>query len=121
MASMEGWSVALPASDERAPAADLASLVTLYARLLFRVAHSILRSPTEAEEVVQDVFVRVLQHRGALADIRESIRELKYYRSTAFVTPPGPSTSDIAAIAAELGPHTEDDESIDSAAEHPTG
>ena len=44
-----------------------------------------------------------LAHR-ALADIHESIRELKYYRQTAFVTPPGPSTSDIAAVAAELGP-----------------
>ncbi|MET0698926.1 MAG: oligoribonuclease [Mycobacterium sp.] len=44
-----------------------------------------------------------LAHR-ALADIHESIQELKYYRRTAFVAPPGPSTSDIAAIAAELGP-----------------
>jgi oligoribonuclease len=44
-----------------------------------------------------------LAHR-ALADIEESIRELRYYRQTAFVTPPGPSTSDIAAIAAGLGP-----------------
>ena len=44
-----------------------------------------------------------LAHR-ALADIHESIRELQYYRRTAFVPPPGPSTSDIAAIAAELGP-----------------
>ncbi|KUI25500.1 oligoribonuclease [Mycobacterium sp. GA-2829] len=44
-----------------------------------------------------------LAHR-ALADIHESIRELKYYRQTAFVAPPGPSTSDIASIAAELGP-----------------
>ena len=44
-----------------------------------------------------------LAHR-ALADIHESIRELKYYRRTAFVAPPGPSTSDIAAVAAELGP-----------------
>ncbi len=43
-----------------------------------------------------------LAHR-ALADIHESIRELKYYRRTAFVAPPGPSTSDIAAIAAEIG------------------
>ena len=43
-----------------------------------------------------------LAHR-ALADIHESIRELKYYRRTAFVPPPGPSTSDIAAMAAELG------------------
>ncbi len=37
-----------------------------------------------------------LAHR-ALADIQESIRELKYYRRTAFVAPPGPSTSEIAA------------------------
>ncbi len=44
-----------------------------------------------------------LAHR-ALADIHESIRELKYYRQTAFVAQPGPSTSDIAAVAAELGP-----------------
>jgi oligoribonuclease len=44
-----------------------------------------------------------LAHR-ALADIHESIRELKYYRQTAFVPQPGPSTSDIAAVAAELGP-----------------
>jgi oligoribonuclease len=44
-----------------------------------------------------------LAHR-ALADIHESIRELKYYRRTVFVAPPGPSTSDIAAVAADLGP-----------------
>jgi oligoribonuclease len=44
-----------------------------------------------------------LAHR-ALADIHESIRELKYYRQTAFVAPPGPSTSDIAAVAGTLGP-----------------
>lgn len=49
-----------------------------------------------------------LAHR-ALADIHESIRELKYYRQTAFVAPPGPSTSDIAAIAAELGPDSRRD------------
>ncbi|MGE2733070.1 oligoribonuclease [Mycolicibacterium vaccae] len=44
-----------------------------------------------------------LAHR-ALADIHESIRELRYYRETAFVAPPGPSTSEIAAVAAQLGP-----------------
>ncbi|KWX57423.1 oligoribonuclease [Mycobacterium sp. NAZ190054] len=49
-----------------------------------------------------------LAHR-ALADIHESIRELRYYRQTAFVPPPGPSTSDIAAVAAELGPLGHDD------------
>jgi oligoribonuclease len=57
-----------------------------------------------------------LAHR-ALADIHESIRELQYYRRTAFVTPPGPSSSDIAAVAAELGPP----ESNNSAATPSTG
>ncbi|MGV0723935.1 oligoribonuclease [Mycolicibacterium elephantis] len=61
-----------------------------------------------------------LAHR-ALADIHESIRELRYYRRTAFVPPPGPSTSDIAAIAAELGTNGADSSVTDSAAEHPSG
>lgn len=42
-----------------------------------------------------------LAHR-ALADIQESIRELKYYRRTAFVAEPGPSTGDIAAVVQDL-------------------
>ncbi|HKP44517.1 oligoribonuclease [Mycobacterium sp.] len=61
-----------------------------------------------------------LAHR-ALADIHESIRELKYYRRTAFVPPPGPSTSDIAAIAQELGTNEGDSDVMDSAAERPSG
>ncbi len=61
-----------------------------------------------------------LAHR-ALADIHESIRELQYYRRTAFVAPPGPSTSDIAAIAQELGPPNESATDIDSAAERSSG
>ena len=61
-----------------------------------------------------------LAHR-ALADIHESIRELKYYRRTAFVAPPWPSTSDIAAISAELSPSASDDDQMDSAAERPSG
>jgi oligoribonuclease len=39
-----------------------------------------------------------LAHR-ALADIHESIRELQFYRRTAFVPQPGPSTSEIAMAA----------------------
>lgn len=42
-----------------------------------------------------------LAHR-ALADIRESIKELRYYRRTAFVAQPGPSTSEIAEAVGEL-------------------
>ncbi|GGM72426.1 oligoribonuclease [Dactylosporangium sucinum] len=42
-----------------------------------------------------------LAHR-ALADIRESIRELEYYRRTLFVPLPGPDVEAAKAIAAEL-------------------
>lgn len=61
-----------------------------------------------------------LAHR-ALADIHESIRELQYYRRTAFVPAPGPSTSDIAAIAEELGSSNGGSKDIDSVAERPSG
>jgi len=42
-----------------------------------------------------------MTHR-ALTDITESIRELAYYRGTAFVPPPGPSTDQVQAVAAEV-------------------
>ena len=42
-----------------------------------------------------------LAHR-ALADIRESIRELDYYRRTLFVAPPGPTSEEAHAVAASL-------------------
>ncbi|MBQ6643979.1 MAG: oligoribonuclease [Saccharopolyspora sp.] len=42
-----------------------------------------------------------LAHR-ALADVRESIRELAYYRRTAFVPQPGPSSEQAQTVAAEL-------------------
>lgn len=38
----------------------------------------------------------------ALADIRESIRELAYYRHVAFVDAPGPSTSEIKKISGDV-------------------
>ncbi|WP_084701768.1 oligoribonuclease [Cryptosporangium arvum] len=42
-----------------------------------------------------------LAHR-ALADIKESIRELQYYRQAIFVPPPGPDVEQARAIAAGL-------------------
>jgi oligoribonuclease len=38
----------------------------------------------------------------ALADIRESIQELRYYRQAVFVPQPGPDTAGAKAIAAEI-------------------
>ncbi|WP_098958278.1 oligoribonuclease [Pseudonocardia sp. N23] len=42
-----------------------------------------------------------LAHR-ALSDIRESIRELAYYRATLFVAPPGPTSEQAQAAAAAV-------------------
>jgi oligoribonuclease len=61
-----------------------------------------------------------LAHR-ALADIHESIRELQFYRHTAFVAQPGPSTSEIAAVVADIEGETGPPGTIDSAGEHPSG
>lgn len=42
-----------------------------------------------------------MSHR-ALADIKESIRELAYYRATAFVPQPGPTSDEVKRAAADL-------------------
>jgi RNA polymerase sigma-70 factor (ECF subfamily) len=57
-----GWDVSPVSTHTSASETDLTALVDAHSALLFRVAHSILRNPAEAEDVVQDVFLRVLQH-----------------------------------------------------------
>ena len=71
MASVEGCSLALSSMEGARSEIDLAALVEMYSSLLFRVAHSVLRSRAEAEDVVQDVFVRVLEHRRSLTAVRD--------------------------------------------------
>lgn len=53
-------------------------------------------------------FSAPAKHGGhrALADIRESIDELRYYRETVFVRPPGPSTEAAKATATRLSAAT---------------
>ena len=50
-------------------AVSVESLVLTYSTLLFRVAHAVLRNPAEAEDAVQDAFLRVLAHQSKLPDI----------------------------------------------------
>ena len=71
MASVEGCSLALSSMEGARSEIDLAALVETYSSLLFRVAHSVLRSRAEAEDVVQDVFVRILEHRRSLTAVRD--------------------------------------------------
>jgi len=50
------------AAEKTSAIPDLTALVADYSTILYRVALSILRNPAEAEDVVQDTFLRVLQH-----------------------------------------------------------
>ena len=50
---------------------DLAALVRDHSGLLYRIALSLLRNPAEAEDVVQDAFVRVLQNQQTLSGVIE--------------------------------------------------
>jgi RNA polymerase sigma-70 factor, ECF subfamily len=49
----------------------LEALVAQYASTLYRVAFSILRNPSDAEDAVQEAFLRVLRHRDTLGEIRD--------------------------------------------------
>jgi RNA polymerase sigma-70 factor, ECF subfamily len=71
MASVEGCSLVLSSMEDEQSEVDPEALVETYSALLFRVAHSVLRSQSEAEDVVQDVFVRVLEHRQSLPAVRD--------------------------------------------------
>ena len=56
---------------ERAQDEALAGLVEQYASTLYRVAFSVLRNQSDAEDAVQEVFLRVLRHRESLGEIRD--------------------------------------------------
>jgi RNA polymerase sigma-70 factor (ECF subfamily) len=49
----------------------LAAMVDQYATTLYRVAYSVLRNAEDAEDAVQEAFLRVLRHRDTLGEIRD--------------------------------------------------
>jgi RNA polymerase sigma-70 factor (ECF subfamily) len=51
--------------------AVLEGLVSQYAGALYRVAYSVLRNPADAEDAVQEAFLRVLRHRDNLEEVRD--------------------------------------------------
>ena len=55
----------------RAEEAAVAELVSQYAGTLYRVAFSVLRNTADAEDAVQETFVRVLRHRDTLDEVRD--------------------------------------------------
>jgi RNA polymerase sigma-70 factor (ECF subfamily) len=68
---------AQPASPPRATAdadtdAIIAGLVNEYAQALYRVAFSVMRNAAEAEDAVQETFLRVLKNRAKLPEVRDA-------------------------------------------------
>ena len=55
----------------QADEAILAALVSRYAGALYRVAYSVLRNPADAEDALQEAFLRVLRHRDTLGEVRD--------------------------------------------------
>jgi RNA polymerase sigma-70 factor (ECF subfamily) len=75
-AVFSGW-MEIPVSivhDEARQLAEeetLTALVSQYAGTLYRVAFSVLRNPADAEDAVQEAFMRVLRHRDTLDEVRD--------------------------------------------------
>jgi RNA polymerase sigma-70 factor (ECF subfamily) len=75
-AVFSGW-MEIPESAVQEPArshADeetLAALVNQYAATLYRVAFSVLRNGSDADDAVQEAFLRVLRHRDTLGEVRD--------------------------------------------------
>lgn len=55
----------------RAEEETLAALVSEYAGTLYRVSFSVLRNAADAEDAVQEAFLRVLRHRDTLDEVRD--------------------------------------------------
>ena len=73
-AVFSGWMEIAAMKDEarrRAEEAAVAGLVSEYAGTLYRVAYSVLRNAADAEDAVQEAFVRVLRHRDTLHEVRD--------------------------------------------------
>jgi RNA polymerase sigma-70 factor (ECF subfamily) len=62
-----------PLEQECAQGSDAAvsALVDEYSPSLYRVAYSVLRNAADAEDAVQEAFVRVLRHRDQLGEVRD--------------------------------------------------
>jgi len=110
---------------ERAGAeeATLAALVSQYAGTLYRVAFSVLRNPADAEDAVQEAFVRVLRHRETLGEVRDQrvwliriVWNIVLDRKRRAKT--RPETDDVAELARVLPSDGLTAEQIASAAQH---
>ncbi len=107
----------------QAEEAQVAALVNQYAGALYRVAYSVLRNPADAEDAVQEAFMRVLRHRGTLDEVRDHrvwliriVWNIVLDRKRRAKT--RPETDDVAELARVLPCGGLSAEEIASAAQH---
>ena len=65
---LEAKRVAEPEQDVHA---QVTELVQEYSATLYRVAYSVTRNAADAEDVVQETFLRVLNHQNKLSEVRD--------------------------------------------------
>lgn len=101
----------------------LAALVSQYASTLYRVAFSVLRNAADAEDAVQEAFLRVLRHRQTLDEVRDRrvwliriVWNIVLDRKRRLKT--RPETDDVAELARVLPSDGLSAEQIASAAQH---
>src|SRR6201995_185793 len=59
------------AKAEQEASAQVTGLVAEYSATLYRVAYSVTRNAADAEDVVQETFLRVLRHQNKLGEVRD--------------------------------------------------
>jgi RNA polymerase sigma-70 factor (ECF subfamily) len=111
------------AEQTQAEEATLAALVSQYAGTLYRVAFSVLRNAADAEDAVQEAFVRVLRHRDTLGEVRDQrvwliriVWNIVLDRKRRAKT--RPETDDVSELARVLPSAGLSAEEIASAAQH---
>ena len=67
-----GETVLNPAMAMEAAAPTVETLVASYSRMVFRIAYSILRNHHDAEDAVQECFLRVLKHKDGLNRVQNA-------------------------------------------------
>ncbi len=73
-AQLAGWmgtTFTSEQTDAGNSAVAITALVEQYSTVLYRVAYSVTRNIAEAEDAVQETFLRVLRHRDELGEIRD--------------------------------------------------
>jgi RNA polymerase sigma-70 factor (ECF subfamily) len=72
-AQVSGWFYTQPVLKTREDVSEIiTALVAEYSTTLYRVAYSVTRNSAEAEDIVQETFLRVLKHQGKLDEIRDA-------------------------------------------------